>query len=121
MDIQCLGCQEPWDVYHMRHDAIWDAIADGGLWPDILGDGVEMKAKVRTRWPDQKLTDEVRAAFSRVGWEFGSNILTVLHCPCCKPDSKPVDAETKAKVQTLGTLLEGDLDGLASEINGLKK
>ena len=80
MDVHCLNCGEPWDTYHLRHDAIYDAIADGGLWPDItiaMLDADDLRQKVRERFKDQKLTDEIREAFRAVKWEFGASILVV--------------------------------------------
>ncbi len=120
MDVHCLNCQEPWDTYHLRHDAIWDAISAGHLWSDIIGDDAQvMMAKLRERWPEQKLTDEVRAAMKLVGWEFGGIILVINHCPCCKDNQpKPANEEAQAKAKAVEQLLGDDLDGAASELSG---
>lgn len=123
MDVQCLNCQEPWDTYHLRHDAVFDAIFDGGLWPDLRDAslaGNDVRGLIRERWPKQELTDEVRQGFRAVGWEFGGSILVVLHCPSCRSNSKAVDDATRAKAETLGSLLKGDPDGLAAELEDLK-
>ena len=123
MDVHCLNCQEPWDTYHLRHDAIYDAIYDGGLWSDIRDeslDGKDAQKMVQKRWPKQELTEEVRQGFRAVGWEFGASILVVLHCPSCRANAKAVDDATRVKVETLGALLKGDTDGLAAELDDLK-
>ena len=28
MDVHCSSCGEPWDVYHLRHDAIFETDLD---------------------------------------------------------------------------------------------
>lgn len=119
MDVHCLNCREPWDTYHMRHDAIWDAICDGGLWPDLIGDDADqMKVKLHERWPEQKLIPEVREAFERVGWEFGGSVLVIHRCPCCKnKPANPVSEDTRARVQAVDELLHDDLDGTAAELS----
>lgn len=116
MDVHCLNCGEPWDTYHLRHDVVYDAIFDGGLWPDIRNsavEGADCAQMVRLRWPEQKLDDYIRSCFRNVGWEFGANVIIVLHCPSCKDNKKP-DDEALAKAKAVGDLLGDDLDGTAS-------
>ena len=117
MDVHCLNCGEPWDTYHLRHDAVYDAIYDGGLWPELRRashDGEDLQKMVHKRWPDQKLDDYIRSCFEKVGWKFGANVIIVLHCPSCKENSKPVDDDARARAQAVGDVVGGDLDGTAS-------
>ncbi|MGO8698483.1 MAG: hypothetical protein ACLQVY_12270 [Limisphaerales bacterium] len=101
MDVHCSACGEPWDVYHLWHDAIYDALP-----PD--------EAKAWCSLPRcQKLSTHYRGAFRAAGWEFGQSVINVTRCPACPKDAKPKldQALTKAAIEKL---LGGDEDGLAA-------
>ena len=101
MDVHCTTCNEPWDVYHLWHDAVFEI----GLSPE------EAKA-----WPhmgQEKLNERYRTLFRAAGWEFGSSVINVVRCPCCPKDAKPT-LERLATKQALEELLGGDEDGLAA-------
>jgi len=102
MDVHCSTCNEPWDVYHLQHEAIFEtslSVAEAEAWQSL--------SRV------QKLSDRYREKFKAAGWEFGQTVINVIRCPGCPKESKanPERMETKA---TLETLLSGDEDGLAA-------
>ena len=78
MDVHCTTCAEPWDVYHLWHDAIFET-----------GLTVEEAEAWRSLPRPEKLSPRYRAEFKAVGWEFGSSVINVIHCPCCPKDAKP--------------------------------
>ena len=102
MDVHCTTCREPWDVYHLWHDAIGET----GL--------SESEIREWERLPQpQKLAPKWRAEFAAAGWVFGRTVINVIRCPACPKDAQP-DAgrlETKAALEDL---LAGDEDGLAA-------
>jgi hypothetical protein len=102
MDVHCTTCGEPWDVYHLRHDAIFET--------DITPE--EAKAW-RTLSASQRLALAYREKFKAAGWEFGQSIMNVIRCPCCPPGAKP-DPERLGTKQELGQMLGDDEDGLAA-------
>ena len=102
MDVYCSACCEPWDVDHLRHDAVFDT----GL-----------SAEAAEAWcllpRSEKLSDCYRQTFRAAGWEFGQTLVNVLHCPCCPEHAKP----SKDRIQTkaaLEKLFDDDEDGLAA-------
>jgi hypothetical protein len=102
MDVHCSTCGEPWDVYHLRHDAVFDtdlsheeAQAWGTLSP---------KARLETRY---------REKFQAAGWDFGASILDVRHCPCCPKEAR-INADTAAAKAALVEILGNDEDGIAA-------
>ena len=67
MDVHCSTCSEPWDVYHLWHDAIFEtglSIEDAEAW--------------RSLPRSQKLSERFRKEFRAVGWEFGRTVINVL-------------------------------------------
>ena len=102
MDIHCSTCNEPWDVYHVRHDAIFEA--------DLRPEEAEAWGQLPT---SQQMTREYRDKFKAAGWEFGRSILNVIHCPCCPPGARP-DPEHLATKRSLEALFGDDEDGLAA-------
>jgi len=102
MDVHCTTCGEPWDVYHLRHDAIYET------------DLSHEEAKAWTRLsPQVKLLDRYREKFRAVGYEFGGSILNVIRCPACPNDAKP-DADKAAMKAGIVELLGDDEDGIAA-------
>ena len=78
MDVHCTTCGEPWDVYHLRHDAIYEtdlSHAEAKAWTQLS--------------PQVKLLDRYREKFEAIGYEFGGSILNVMRCPACPKDAKP--------------------------------
>jgi hypothetical protein len=71
------------------------------------------------QWTGQ-LTDFWRAQFAELGWKFGTSVVVILTCPCCKDQEALPDADERAELRTmLGELLEGDEDGLSVELEDL--
>ncbi len=102
MDVHCTTCQEPWDTYHLWHEAV----AETGLVPNEAECWRQLP-------PSKKLTDRYRAEFKSAGWEFGQSVINVIHCPSCPKDAKP-DPERLATKQALEELMGDDEDGLAA-------
>jgi hypothetical protein len=104
MDVHCTTCGEPWDAYHLRHDAIYET----GLTTD--------QAKAWERLPPkQRLSDHFRKQFATVGYEFGPSIMVLLRCPACPKGAKP-DPEKAIIKAELAHLLGDDEDGLAATL-----
>src|SRR5882672_6360452 len=81
MDVHCSTCNEPWDVYHLWHEAVFET----SLSPE--------QAEAWCSLPrSEKLSDRYREEFRFVGWEFGQGVINVVRCPCCPKDARP-DAE----------------------------
>lgn len=102
MDVHCSTCEEPWDTYYLRHEAIYDT---------------SLSEEAAKAWsllpPEKKLAPDVRKQFAAAGWEFGGSVLNVRHCPCC-----PKDAEINTGIDQIKTaladLLGDDEDGIAA-------
>ena len=102
MDVHCSSCGEPWDVYHLRHDAIFETDldhAEAETWR-LLSAALRLSPRYR---------EKLKAA----GWEFGQSIMNVIRCPCCPAGAKP-DPERLATKRALEQLLGDDEDGLAA-------
>jgi len=102
MDVYCSTCREPWDVYHLRHEAIFET-----------GLSDEEARAWRSLAQAERLNDRYRAEFRDAGWEFGASVLTVLRCPAC-PAGAETDSETAAIKAALEDALGDDEDGLAA-------
>lgn len=100
MDVHCSSCGEPWDVYHLRHDAIFET--------DL--DYTEAEAW-RSLTSAQRLSPHYREKFKAAGYEFGASICDVVRCPACSKDAKP-DPDKAAMKAALGDLLGDDEDGI---------
>lgn len=102
MDVHCSSCGEPWDVDHLRHDAIFET--------DL--DSVEAESW-RSLCPVERLSSRYREKFKVAGYEFGASILDVVHCPCCPMDAKPDPGDAALKAGIV-EILGDDEDGIAS-------
>ncbi len=102
MDVHCTSCDEPWDVYHLRHDAIFET--------DLSAEEAEAW---RTLSSDKRLSPRYREKFKAVRWQFGRTVVNVISCPCCPRDARPSPDRlaTKAAIEQL---LGDDEDGLAA-------
>lgn len=102
MDVHCSSCGEPWDTYHLRHDAIFET---------------DLDAEEAKRWrglpSSQRLSSLYREKLLDAGYQFGASILDVIHCPCCPKDAKP-NADRAALKAGLAEILGDDEDGLAA-------
>ena len=102
MDVHCSTCGEPWDTYHLWHDAIWET----GL----------SEAEIRA-WENlpqsEKLAPKWRKEFEAARYVFGRTVINVIRCPACPKDAKP-DAEKVLIKAEIEDLLGGDEDGLAA-------
>ena len=102
MDVHCSTCNEPWDEYHLWHDAVFET----GL--------TAQEAEAWCSLPrNQKLSDYYRQEFRGVGWEFGQSVINVTRCPCCPKEAKPNQERVQTKA-ALESLLGDDEDGLAA-------
>lgn len=101
MDVHCSSCGEPWDVYHLRHDAIFHT--------DL--DHAEAEA-LRSLTPTQRLSPRYREKLKASGYEFGGSIYNVVRWPCCPTGAKPDQDKAALKV-ALVDLLGDDEDGIA--------
>src|SRR5262245_28508600 len=104
MDVHCTSCGEPWDIYHLRHDAIYET--------DLSAE--EAKAW-RTLPSDQRLSPRYREKFEAAGWSFGGTVINVICCPCCPADAKPDPGRCETK-RALEQMFGDDEDGLASTL-----
>jgi hypothetical protein len=104
MDVKCSTCEEPWDVFHLQHDEIWDTDlteAECEAWQDLS--------------PTLQLQPRYRDKFKENGWEFGETVLNVIRCPACPKDGKP-DPRKLAIKAALEGILGDDPDGLAATL-----
>jgi len=102
MDVHCSTCDEPWDVYHLWHDAIFETgltLEEAEAWCSLPR--------------SQKLSPRYREEFRAVGWEFGQSVINVTRCPCCPQNAKPPEERVQTKA-ALEALMGGDEDGLAA-------
>lgn len=102
MDVHCSSCGEPWDVYHLRHDAIFDTdleSAEAEAWRSLSA--------------DLRLGPRYREKFRAAGWEFGQTVMNVIRCPCCPAGAQP-NSDRLATKRALEELFGDDEDGLAS-------
>ena len=102
MDVHCTSCGEPWDVYHLRHDAVFET--------DLTADEAEAW---RTLPSDQRLSPRYRERFKAARWEFGRTVINVVRCPACPSGAEP-NPNRKATKAALEALFNGDEDGLAA-------
>ncbi len=102
MDVHCSTCGEPWDVYHLWHEAIFET----GLSP-------EEAECWRSLLRSEKLSERYRREFKVAGWEFGAGVINIVRCPCCPKDARP-NPDRVATKAALEELLGDDEDGLAA-------
>ncbi len=102
MDVHCSTCGEPWDVYHLRHEAVFET-----------GLSVEEAEGWRSLPYADRLTGRYREEFKSAGWHFGQSVVNVIRCPCC-PDSATPHPERLQTKAALEQLLGDDEDGLAA-------
>jgi hypothetical protein len=102
MDVHCTTCSEPWDVYHLWHDAIFETRLSH-----------EEAEAWRSLPRAEKLNDRYRREFRAAGWEFGHSVINVIRCPSCPKDGKPHPERLQTKA-ALEELLGDDEDGLAA-------
>ena len=100
MDVHCTTCGEPWDVYHLRHDAIFETslcYTEAKAWTQLS--------------PQLKLRDRYREKFRASGFEFGGSIVNVLRCPACPKGAKP-DPDKAALKAGIVEILGDDEDAI---------
>ena len=101
MDVHCTSCGEPWDAYHLRHDAIFETSlnhAEAKAWTQLS--------------PNMRLLPRYREKFRAIGFEFGNSILNVLRCPAC-PTGAKADPDKAALKAGIVELLGEDEDAIA--------
>jgi len=102
MDVHCTTCGEPWDVHHLRHDAIFEtdlSHAEAKAWTELS--------------PDVKLLDRYREKFKATGFKFGGSILHVMRCAACPQGATP-DLDRAAMKAGIVEILGDDEDGIAA-------
>lgn len=100
MDVHCTTCGEPWDVYHLLHEAIHDTALS--------------RAEIEEwRIQTDRLRSPYREAFREARWEFGRTLVNVIRCPWCPPNAQPDPGRLQTKA-ALEELLGADIDGLAA-------
>ena len=102
MGVHCTTCGESWDVYHLRHEVIYEtdlSHAEAKAWTQLS--------------PHVKLLDRCREKFKSIGYEFGGSVLNVMRCPACPKDAKP-DPDKAALKAGIVELLGDDEDGIAA-------
>ncbi len=104
MDLHCSTCGEPWDVFHLRHDAIFET--------DLDPEEAEAWRGLSRR---ERLSSPYREKFKAAGYEFGASVYNVVRCPCCPKDAKP-DPDKAALKSAPAEMLGDDEDGLASTL-----
>jgi hypothetical protein len=102
MDVHCSTCSEPWDVYHLWHEAVFET-----------GLSAEEAEAWRSLPRTEKLSERYREEFWVAGWEFGRTVINVIRCPCCPKDAKPDEERVHTKA-ALEELFGDDEDGLAA-------
>ena len=102
MDVHCTTCDEPWDVYHLQQNIIFETGLSG-----------EEARRWRLLPHSKKFTDHYREEFKAVGWEFGQSVINVVRCPVCPKDARPNPDRIQTKA-ALEELMGDDEDGLAS-------
>ena len=102
MDVHCSSCDEPWDTYHLKFDAIDET--------DLNEEEAEAWRKLP---PAQKLNARLREKFAAAGWTFGASVINVRRCPCCPKDAK-LNGEADAAKSAMEPLFGDDEDGLAA-------
>ena len=107
MDVHCSSCGEPWDTYHLSHDAVHET------------DMTEAEVTEWKRLPSpHRLLSAYREAFLAAGYEFGKSMLNVKRCPCCPPGATPDPDKVHLKAE-LEQMLGDDADGLAAHLEDL--
>ena len=102
MDVHCTTCGEPWDVYHLRHDAIFETDlthAEAEAWTESS--------------QSHRLNSRYREKFKAAGYEFGASVMNVLRCPGCPKNAKP-DPDKAAMKAGSEEILGDDEDGIAA-------
>ena|SRR5258707_9533101 len=102
MDVHCTTCGEPWDIYHLRHEAIFET----DLSHEEAEAWLECSREVR-------LLPRYREKFQAAGYQFGQSVINLIHCPCCPKDAKPPSDRLGTKA-ALEHLFGDDEDGLAA-------
>jgi hypothetical protein len=102
MDVHCSSCGEPWHVYHLRHDAIFETDldpAEADAWRGLC----------RT----ERLSIHYREKLKAAGYEFGASVYDVIRCPACPKGAKP-DPDKAALKAGLTEIMGDDEDGIAA-------
>jgi len=102
MDVHCTTCGEPWDVYHLLHEAIFETDldhAEAKSWSGLS--------------PQLRLSHRYREKFKTAGYEFGTSVINVMRCPSCPKDAKPNPDKAALKAGIV-EILGDDEDGIAA-------
>ena len=104
----CGTCKEPWDTYHLRHDAVWDAMNHLPVGMESLVKDYSERGAGPAIWIPM-----VRDAMKKAGWRFAGSLLAVIRCPSCD-DAQPTDRAGAELRGAAAELLGDDEDALAS-------
>jgi hypothetical protein len=104
MDVHCTTCNEPWDIYHLRHEAIFET--------DLSPEEAEHWTTLSFR---KRLSDRFREKFLGAGYEFGASVYVLMRCPVCPKGASP-DPDKAALKTGLAEIFGDDEDGLAVKL-----
>ena len=107
MDVHCTTCNEPWDIYHLRHDTIFET--------DLPHEEARCWG---TLPPRERLSCLFREKFRNAGYEFGASVYVLMRCPACPKGAMP-DPDKAALKAGLAEILGDDEDGLAATMEDL--
>ena len=123
MDIYCQKCGEPWDAYHLRHDAPYE-----GNWDSVDVDCLLTGAE---GW-DGKLSSPtgvlVKAQLTEGGYKVGVSVYDLQECPCCPKAGEAnrggllrhrAQVEYRELAAVACDMLDGDDDAIACELEDL--
>ena len=102
MDVHCSSCGEPWDVYHLSHDAIYEIDLD----PEEANTWLNLP-------PNERLNSRYWEKFKDAGYQFDASVLNVIRCPACPKDATP-NPDIAAMKAGLIEILGDDEDAIAS-------
>lgn len=104
MDVNCLTCGEPWDVFHLREEIIWET--------DLSDEDITAWEKLAAK---EKLNERYRESLRQIHWEFGAFIIDVRRCPCC-PTDQQADPDQLVLRSSIAEMVGDDEDGLAATL-----
>ena len=102
MNVHCSACNEPWDQWHLRYEAIHETTLT-----------TEEIAAWNALPVSKRLYKKYRDAFKEAGYQFGNSVLDVMTCPGCPPGAVPDPTKAMFKA-ALVELLGDDEDGIAA-------
>jgi len=103
----------------MLHDMVWD------IWDGDDESSSKMLCDKFLADPNRGLNPLIRSDLELAGWKFGKTIFSIHQCPCCGVkinEDQEQEQRIKLKIELrdqLESLLDGDMDGLISEMSNI--